>query len=368
MAKKRLLSLDLLRGLAALLVSIGHFGDWGCLHFEETFAYCVPFFFMLSGYVLAHAYGDAIIRGNLCLYDYFVLRIARLYPLHIITFIAIIFFYASIELARLFFKLPIADVIGLHATPIQVLETLTLTHYIFGVGVSFNTPSWSISVEFWCSFYIFFMYHARIPRLFKASLISSGLFVLVLVQYKGGMYGADRYLFVGINTMYLLGSGCFSVGWVLYHWKHEAEIIVKKVPRFVFWTLAITIFVIIVTDVNVINYDSIIYISFTIIIMGLASAEIRSPIIQKIMKKAGDWSYGIYMWHLPIMLSLVAVARLLEKMLGAEIVHTVIMDVIYISLVLYVSSISYKAIVSPAKVGMKRLLTSLQSKEKAPLM
>src|SRR6516162_921127 len=54
--KDRLLPLDLLRGLAASVVAVGHANVFSNL----DYSLCVVFFYILSGYVLAYAYGEAI--------------------------------------------------------------------------------------------------------------------------------------------------------------------------------------------------------------------------------------------------------------------------------------------------------------------
>src|SRR4051812_44713984 len=77
----KFLALEALRGIAALVVGIAHanmvllaVGGLG------NAGLAVDFFFMLSGFVLAHAYSERLNRG-----DYFrtflLRRVVRLYPL-----------------------------------------------------------------------------------------------------------------------------------------------------------------------------------------------------------------------------------------------------------------------------------------------
>lgn len=76
----RLASLDALRGVAALAVVLFHV----CIPLGVIAApngyLAVDFFFLLSGYVLAHAYGDRL-RTDLPATSFMVLRLERLYPL-----------------------------------------------------------------------------------------------------------------------------------------------------------------------------------------------------------------------------------------------------------------------------------------------
>lgn len=130
--------LDCARGALAFLVVLVHYNAeiWP---YRDSFtkfssAYlAVDFFFLLSGFVLAHAYFD---RPNFSLWDFTKQRVFRIWPLHIVTLLG---FLALMILS--------ADEINWIGFVLNVL----LLHNI-GIGdwdmVGFNYPSWSISVEF----------------------------------------------------------------------------------------------------------------------------------------------------------------------------------------------------------------------------
>ncbi len=86
--KSRFLTLDFLRGVAALIVAIGHAGflsrSFSLLH-SLDFGMCVSFFFILFGYVLTHAYGEAIRTRRMTWRGFIKVRFARLYSLHLLT-------------------------------------------------------------------------------------------------------------------------------------------------------------------------------------------------------------------------------------------------------------------------------------------
>jgi peptidoglycan/LPS O-acetylase OafA/YrhL len=154
--KKKYYQLDLLRGIAAVVVALSHFeiGSISVSHISGGL--CVGFFFILSGFVLSHAYQAEVANKKLEFKNYFIARLARLYPLHLITLIAVASFYGAVYLARSI--VPVSPSIGLHASFLQLVEALTLTHLLLGQSVGFNTPSWSISVELWCSVYLFLLF------------------------------------------------------------------------------------------------------------------------------------------------------------------------------------------------------------------
>jgi peptidoglycan/LPS O-acetylase OafA/YrhL len=82
---ERLAVLDALRGVAAMAVAMGHHaGLWRPLNVGSTFFLAVDFFFALSGFVLAEAYGPKLDQG-LGVGAFMRLRLLRLFPLYLIA-------------------------------------------------------------------------------------------------------------------------------------------------------------------------------------------------------------------------------------------------------------------------------------------
>ncbi|HEX7694251.1 MAG TPA: acyltransferase family protein, partial [Sphingomonas sp.] len=81
MEKRRFVVLDGMRGLAALSVVALHTAQYFPSQTGPARAYlAVDFFFMLSGFVMAHAYGDKL-RAGLTIKGFAEIRLARLYPM-----------------------------------------------------------------------------------------------------------------------------------------------------------------------------------------------------------------------------------------------------------------------------------------------
>ena len=97
-SKKHFLILDALRGVAAIMVLIMHTfemyceGDYHKLFINHGYL-AVDFFFMLSGYVMAHAYDDRWDRMTVL--DFAKRRLIRLHPLILLgmTLGALLFFF-----------------------------------------------------------------------------------------------------------------------------------------------------------------------------------------------------------------------------------------------------------------------------------
>ena len=148
----RFKALDGLRGLCALTVALLHLYN----HMQiapprfigNSFA-LVDFFFVLSGFVLAHAFFEDLAangEGGL----FMLRRIGRLYPLHFFM----LMLFLAIEIAKYIGLAPRRDHGGApfaaETTPASLASNLLLMQSLgLHDKVSWNFPSWSISVEFY---------------------------------------------------------------------------------------------------------------------------------------------------------------------------------------------------------------------------
>lgn len=148
----RFVVLDTWRGIAACFVAAFHAGPVGHLqHFSllRQAYYFVDFFFVLSGFVIAANYATRI-TDPASLGRFLTLRLGRLYPLHFVMLLAFI----GLELLKflpafqgLTFDRPFSTP---QSAPETIVTNLLLVH---SLGVhdfyTWNTPSWSISTEFY---------------------------------------------------------------------------------------------------------------------------------------------------------------------------------------------------------------------------
>lgn len=216
--RERLDHLTGLRFFAALLVFGVHFrwdtsGDFIKAIAEQGYL-GVSFFFILSGFVLTHSYRERIVNGQISFRRYFLLRIARLTPLHFLTGIPFLYF-------------SIMQVKAIYSEEFSVLKTvLNLTYLqswipVSSIYFSLNAPSWSLSDEMF--FYAcFFGLAAFSFRRLLTVTVALGLVVAlaaVLVQvFLGnaqffGKYPFSHWLFYIFPGFRILE---FLAGMVLY--------------------------------------------------------------------------------------------------------------------------------------------------------
>jgi peptidoglycan/LPS O-acetylase OafA/YrhL len=145
-------ALDGLRGLCALIVALVHLYEMMKVPPPEfighAFAF-VDFFFVLSGFVLAHAFFDKLaVRGDG--WAFAIRRFGRMYPLHVFMLILFVAVEAAKwEAARhgvAMLAQPFANETSLPALASNLLLIQSLGLHD---RLTWNFPAWSISVEFY---------------------------------------------------------------------------------------------------------------------------------------------------------------------------------------------------------------------------
>ncbi len=135
----RYLTLDAMRGLAAFAVVILHFQVNGVIAPIGYLA--VDFFFLLSGFVIAKTYDKRLSEG-MTFFNFFSLRLIRLYPLFFIGFLLGIVRRLGEYAMNRPGKLPLADILS--AAP---FELLMMPSTVASALFVFNNPSWSLFFE-----------------------------------------------------------------------------------------------------------------------------------------------------------------------------------------------------------------------------
>jgi len=152
----RFVALHSWRGVCALLVAVHNlnFGPWTPqIDFVLHSSLFVDFFFVLSRFVISHAYDERFAH----LPDvaaFMVRRVGRLWPLHVamlVTFITLYFSkFAVANLAHLSFD----DSMTQEGHSLRTIVTNLLLIHAFDIPsqLTWNAPSWTISTEFWTYF------------------------------------------------------------------------------------------------------------------------------------------------------------------------------------------------------------------------
>jgi peptidoglycan/LPS O-acetylase OafA/YrhL len=315
--------LDSWRGIAALCVVLFHFEAADHIHglpfIRHSFLF-VDFFFVLSGFVIAHAYGDKL-RSAPEVQQFVVRCFGRVWPLHIAALTAFI--------AVAVFKYLLTAHFGMSATtsafdpagstplgslPAQVLllQAVDVTDQL-----TWNTPSWSISAEFWT--YILF-----------------ALIVLLAPRYRTIVFAATAALGAatlvafsqhGMDTTYDLGlPRCifgFSVGYLVYWARPRIGTMPSAIAPLaeVLMVLAIVAFVT-MTNRSPASYAAPFVFAIAVYVFSYESGPVSRLLQRPVFQNLGLWSYSIYMLH-----ALIAFAvSELQKRLGVDLWQAVVED------------------------------------------
>jgi len=201
--RQRFILLDTLRGYAALVIMFYHFSAF-TPHFAGYMA--VDFFLILSGFVLTHAYFS---NDKLNLWSFIQARFARLYPLHLVTLLAIV---------------GLTMVMGQWFDKSDFLLHFFMIHNI-GLGpdtIEFNSPSWSIAVEFWVNVVIatglVTFAHKLTHRPLRWAILLGIAFVCfaVIAASKGHLNVVEQNILGYVNLGLLRGFASFCIGVVIY--------------------------------------------------------------------------------------------------------------------------------------------------------
>lgn len=175
-------ALDALRFVAALFVVVFHFGDEAPVALQSMHEFlgrgylATDFFLMLSGFVLAKAYGAAVASGQVSLGRFWSKRFVRCYPTHIITLAALA---AMVGVGALLgFSADNAGRFDWSGLPAQIL----LLH-AFGIGGGhWNIPSWTISTLLICYAFFPMLWRAMLRIKRPAAALGLGLAILLVAD------------------------------------------------------------------------------------------------------------------------------------------------------------------------------------------
>ena len=246
--------------------------------------YAVELFWMISGFVFAAVYlgREASTR------EFIVNRIARLYPLHLLTLLVVTALQFA-ALARLGHTL-VFDNFDL---PHFLAQLVFASDWIRGSGNSFNTPIWSVSVEV-VVYALFWSLRGRLRRMGAA-----GLAALILASLLACAVGtvsripACAFYFFSGTALYRAHAYLSGRGAML--WPVAAALVIGGGAGIA----AGGAFAREVIGIPLLGGAT---------ILALARLErVASMTVRSAAEWLGDCTYGIYLWHVPLQLLLLSI-------------------------------------------------------------
>jgi len=343
--------LDSWRGLCALWVAVYHFrviSHFGDIDLFRHGHLAVEFFFVLSGFVIACAYGDRLVT----LTDrarFMVRRFGRLYPLHIATLLAVI----AMESMRWAISMKLGREVGgplfTGATdPNALVPNLLLIH---GWGMlrefTWNVPSWSISVEFLlCGlFLVAFGLPRRIPTL--AAFTAIGALGFLYTRY--GIADQAESTTAVARGVYSFFLGCL-VHYAYQAWSRRG----RNVAPWLEW-LIVPVFLL-VSSVDGTLLPPLMFAAM-IFIFAFENGPVSRVLKRPGLVRLGEISYSIYLVHYLLVLAAFGGAAVLGRVvdLGAPWIDASgrfagdVTTLVYLAVVIAASTVTYRWIEAPGR-------------------
>lgn len=360
----RIYSLDVLRGVAALSVVFWHwqhfFYDGTALTSAFSFAsqplvgtfkifyvygwLAVDLFFCLSGFIFYWLYAHRVASRAVSSREFFILRFSRLYPLQLLTLLLVLLGQSAYtRVAGSPFVFPNNDAFHF------LLNVFFVSGWSVDFGPSFNTPSWSVSVEV-ALYGLFFILSRLLP------IRAVVLFVLVALGEV-----VDRKIDGNIGrgmTAFFLGGGAFLLSQSIVRSRsvHLVQTVLLLVTVSL-WALAVYCVQIgwtmsSVSALRRLAPDYPILVLFPLTVVTLYLHEARTRALAKRFVVLGDLSYSIYMLHFPIQLLMATIAVYLG--VGRSVFYSPVMFAAFFMLVLVVSYVSHFRFERPAQRFIRR--------------
>jgi peptidoglycan/LPS O-acetylase OafA/YrhL len=310
-ASNKLLGLELVRFVCAFAVLVFHYQhfwfqgqaaqglvmeempgyEWLPLRAMYRFGYLgVEVFWCISGFIFFWKYRQAIASGAIGGYQFLVLRMSRLYPLHLATLLLVVLLQD-----RYFAMHQHHFVYGNHDLLHFVPHLFMASNWLPGQGWSFNGPIWSVSLEvlvyllFFCvlrwvgasagvTAAVFFLSVAGM-----VAGVNSSLFACAAFFYAGGLVAlaAERLDAAGwraraslaaLALMVAVGAVSMALGLHKAAWFNWKFFLLLYVP----------------------------------LMLYVASADFRlPPAVARGIETLGNMTYATYLLHFPVQLAMV---------------------------------------------------------------
>jgi peptidoglycan/LPS O-acetylase OafA/YrhL len=297
-ATSRIASLDGLRGIAAVGVMIFHFNYFflpqaalsSMLPFMRPIldhAYLgVDLFFLMSGFVMAHVYGQKLASNWRAHWrDFAIMRFARIYPLFALTTLVMVVTHALAHIPLLWISFSSRSL---------VLQPLLLQEL---GGLSWNYSSWSLSTE--AAAYTFFVFSAGTLVTGKYPCVIAAICVAILAVLCIE-HGGSLNLFTRVPAL-LRTIAEFSLGALVYRSQLAAETSSGVLPGLLA-VVCVVLAAVTRWDIAIVGVLAYLLYHRANSTTSLGRLLNSAPAIA-----VGAWSYSIFLWHAPAHYAVMAI-------------------------------------------------------------
>jgi len=302
--------LDAWRGLCACLVTIVHVPVAHAVYADQWFTNMqlfVDFFFVLSGFVICHAY-SARVGTTTAVGSFMIRRFGRIWPLHAVVLLGFVAFeVAKIAVeAALHLSFDGAAFSGNRSWEALLSNVFLVQAFNLHGMTTWNGPAWSIGAEF----YTYLVFAVAVFALGARPLVFAAL---AAVGLAGVVWGSEAWLFTThdfgfFRCLFGFFTGCLTYGLVM-----------RGVPQWVFnrgaeWAVValLAVFLAITGRAPSSLFAPIVFAALVYVF------AFEAGVISRVLKMAwaqalGLWSYSIYMVHMLLFAPLKVLLSLATK-------------------------------------------------------
>jgi peptidoglycan/LPS O-acetylase OafA/YrhL len=312
----------------------------------------VEYFFTLSGFLFFWLYSEKIHRKEISFREFSILRISRLYPLHIASLVLVIALqWLYLSQHQTFFVYQDNDLY-------HFWLNLTFTNsWGFQSGASFNGPSWSISVEILLYLCFFALARLNLTPLWLSLIITLTAYCLARlgIGHKPVNVGLSSFFAGGstfLLTKALLNSSLSS---------HKAFLSVFIVITGMGWALDFAIYAcdFYTTDIAKQSWTlrncvaaSRFLILFPLTVACLATLECKHSNKFKSFGKIGNITYASYLLHFPLQLIFVLCAPYIVT--NQDWYNNPATLILFFGILIPISALTYQYFERPAQRWIRR--------------
>jgi peptidoglycan/LPS O-acetylase OafA/YrhL len=327
--------LTALRGIAAMLVVLFHFHLFvanilpkgtSAIHIVEKLYLMVDLFFILSGFVIYHVYGSSFAHSfSITKFRQFIVaRFARIYPLHFFTLLLMLGLYGIMYYTQTF-----NSMFDVNYDVSALIPQLLL---IQALGIhseaTWNSPSWSISVEWWVNMcfplLVFLMFQGkRWGKVLVLTMVILGYLAIIFHfqpefwRVRWALFGIPESVPIPMHMLdittgaALLRCFCgFMLGMLIYDsYKYFKD---KNGFSSGNWSLCFCIILLIGWSFEILN-DLFSVLIFALLVLNIAANQGKMERVLEIpiLKYLGEISYSLYLLHMPVLFAYVGFRRIL---------------------------------------------------------
>lgn len=312
-AQKRFYSLDSFRGLMAISVMIYHlrvtdsFTEWSLFRHAEVF---VSFFFVLSGFVLAHAYGNSV---QFDFRRFFTTRTFRLLPLHLFMLGVFILLecgrYLAVQQGMEFNNAPFTGKFDPAGILPNALLLQSWTHWTN--PLSYNYPSWSISIEYYT--YMIFAVIISIAFGVRTWVWATMVFVALALMFAGNTF----FTIESLRGLAYFFTGCLAYA-VYLKLPHPGQAKAWLLTALEVVAVAVAL-VFVVNDFEGKALMASPLFGVIVLIFAFDGGAVSRLLAGRGFAFLGKLSYSIYLTHAAILFCVVSVFMVANKVLDVNI-------------------------------------------------